>query len=74
MQHPYLLADRFEDLTAEESVRQDPLCDRRIALFGYLRGCNLKPGMHVHLAGVGDGAAWTTASGCCTRPCRTWGG
>lgn len=54
MQHPYLLADRFEDLTAEESVRQDPLCDRRIALFGYLRGCNLKPGMHVHLAGVGD--------------------
>ena len=35
-------------------MRQDPLCDRRIALFGYLRGCNLKPGMHVHLAGVGD--------------------
>ena len=54
MQHPYLLADRFEDLTPEEAVRQDPLCDRRIALFGYLRGCNLKPGMHVHLAGVGD--------------------
>ena len=54
MQHPYILADRFEDLTPEEAVRQDPLCDRRIALFGYLRGCNLKPGMHMHLAGVGD--------------------
>ena len=54
VQHPYVLADRFEDLTPEERVRQDPLCDRRIALFGYLRGCNLKPGMHVHLAGVGD--------------------
>jgi ribosome biogenesis protein BMS1 len=54
VQHPYLLADRFEDLTPAEAVRQDPLCDRRIALFGYLRGCNLKPGTHVHLAGVGD--------------------
>jgi ribosome biogenesis protein BMS1 len=54
VQHPYVLADRFEDLTPAEAVRQDPLCDRRIALFGYLRGCNLKPGTHVHLAGVGD--------------------
>ena len=53
-QHPYILADRFEDLTDAEAVRQDPLCDRRIAVFGYLRGCNLKPGMQVHLAGVGD--------------------
>ncbi len=54
VQHPYLVADRFEDITPAEAVRQDPLCDRRIALFGYLRGCNLKPGMRVHLAGVGD--------------------
>jgi ribosome biogenesis protein BMS1 len=54
VQHPYVLADRFEDLTPAEAVRQNPLCDRRIALFGYLRGCNLKPGTHVHLAGVGD--------------------
>jgi ribosome biogenesis protein BMS1 len=52
--HPYMLTDRFEEITSAEAVRQDPLCDRRIALFGYLRGCNLKPGMRVHLAGVGD--------------------
>ena len=54
MAHPYLLTDRFEEITSAEAVRQDPLCDRRIALFGYLRGCNLKPGTRVHLAGVGD--------------------
>jgi ribosome biogenesis protein BMS1 len=41
-------------MTPVESIRLDPLCDRRIALFGYLRGCNLKPGARVHLAGVGD--------------------
>ena len=49
-----MLTDRFEEITSAEAVRQDPLCDRRIALFGYLRGCNLKPGTRVHLAGVGD--------------------
>ena len=54
MTHPYVLADRFEEITSAEAVRVDPLCDRRIALFGYLRGCNLKPGTRVHLAGVGD--------------------
>jgi len=54
LQHPFILADRFEDMTPVDAVRQDPLCDRRIALFGYLRGCNLKPGARLHLAGVGD--------------------
>ena len=41
-------------MTPVESVRTDPLCDRRVALYGYLRGCNLMPGARVHLAGVGD--------------------
>lgn len=54
MAHPYVLADRFEEITSAEAVRVDPLCDRRVAFFGYLRGCNLKFGMRVHLAGVGD--------------------
>jgi hypothetical protein len=49
-----VLVDRFEDMTAAESVRQDLLCDRRIALFGYLRGCSLKPGARMHLVGMGD--------------------
>ncbi|XP_024392002.1 uncharacterized protein [Physcomitrium patens] len=52
--HPYILADRFEDLTPPERVQEDPKCDRNVALFGYLRGSNLKLGMKVHIAGVGD--------------------
>jgi hypothetical protein len=48
------VADRFEDVTPEETVRVNPKCDREVALFGYLRGANLKRGQRVHLAGVGD--------------------
>lgn len=29
-------------------------CDRRVAVYGFLRGCAMKPGARVHLAGVGD--------------------
>lgn len=54
MAHPYLVADRFEDVTPEEAVRVNPKCDREVALFGYLRGANLKRGQRIHLAGVGD--------------------
>lgn len=32
----------------------DPKCDREVTLYGWLRGCNMKPGARVHLAGVGD--------------------
>ncbi|XP_073159506.1 uncharacterized protein [Henckelia pumila] len=52
--HPYILADRFEDVTSPERVRIDSKCDRNITLYGYLRGCNLKKGTKVHIAGVGD--------------------
>ncbi|KAG5226352.1 ribosome biogenesis protein BMS1 [Salix suchowensis] len=52
--HPYVLADRFEDVTPPERVRLDNKCDRNITLYGYLRGCNLKKGTKVHIAGVGD--------------------
>ncbi|KAL9342944.1 hypothetical protein Peur_063375 [Populus x canadensis] len=52
--HPYVLADRFEDVTPPERVRVDNKCDRNITLYGYLRGCNLKRGTKVHIAGVGD--------------------
>ena len=31
MNHPYVLADRFEEITSAEAVRLDPLCDRRMA-------------------------------------------
>ncbi|EOA39223.1 hypothetical protein CARUB_v10012207mg [Capsella rubella] len=52
--HPYLLADRLEDVTPPEKAQMDKKCDRNITLYGYLRGCNLKKGMKVHIAGVGD--------------------
>ncbi|KAL2945287.1 Ribosome biogenesis protein bms1 [Bienertia sinuspersici] len=52
--HPYVLADRFEDVTPPEKVQMNKKCDRNVTVYGYLRGCNLKKGTKVHIAGVGD--------------------
>ncbi|KAF3451015.1 hypothetical protein FNV43_RR07104 [Rhamnella rubrinervis] len=52
--HPYVLVDRFEDVTPPQRVHVNNKCDRNITLYGYLRGCNLKKGTKVHIAGVGD--------------------
>ncbi|KAH7885113.1 DUF663-domain-containing protein [Phlebopus sp. FC_14] len=53
--HPYLLADRIEDLTPREAVRATKgKCDRTVTLYGYLRGTNLRQGTKVHVPGVGD--------------------
>ena len=37
-----------------DHIRQDPMCDRDVTVFGYLRGTNIRPGAQVHIAGVGD--------------------
>ncbi|KAI3956649.1 hypothetical protein MKW92_035621 [Papaver armeniacum] len=42
--HPYVLVDRFEDVTPPERVHMDKKCDRNIILYGYVRGCNIKKG------------------------------
>uniref|UniRef100_A0A1D1YB91 Ribosome biogenesis protein BMS1 n=1 Tax=Anthurium amnicola TaxID=1678845 RepID=A0A1D1YB91_9ARAE len=54
--HPYILVDRFEDITPPERVQENKKCDRNITLYGYLRGCNMTRGtkIQVHIAGVGD--------------------
>uniref|UniRef100_A0A3Q4IA13 BMS1 ribosome biogenesis factor n=2 Tax=Neolamprologus brichardi TaxID=32507 RepID=A0A3Q4IA13_NEOBR len=52
--HPYILADRIEDLTDPERLRTDPKCDRTVSLYGYLRGTHLKNKGQVHIPGVGD--------------------
>ncbi|KAM9324942.1 ribosome biogenesis protein BMS1 homolog [Gastrophryne carolinensis] len=52
--HPYILADRMEDLTNPEDIRVNPKCDRKISLYGYLRGAYLKNKTQVHIPGVGD--------------------
>ncbi|CAH7687019.1 hypothetical protein BY996DRAFT_6641946 [Phakopsora pachyrhizi] len=56
--HPYMLADKFEDLTPRETVRNEPTCDRTIAVWGYLRGIPLRPPSQtvtpkVHVPGSG---------------------
>ncbi|NP_001104620.2 ribosome biogenesis protein BMS1 homolog [Danio rerio] len=52
--HPYVLADRMEDLTDPEAIRLNPKCDRTVSLYGYLRGTFMKNKSQVHIPGVGD--------------------
>ncbi|KAI3843789.1 hypothetical protein MKX03_017986 [Papaver bracteatum] len=52
--HPYVLVDRFEDVTPVEEVQKDAKCKRNIILYGYLRGSDINSGIKVHIAGVGD--------------------
>uniref|UniRef100_A0A8C1CT67 BMS1 ribosome biogenesis factor n=2 Tax=Cyprinus carpio TaxID=7962 RepID=A0A8C1CT67_CYPCA len=52
--HPYVVADRMEDLTDPEDIRLNPKCDRTVSLYGYLRGTFLKNKCQVHIPGVGD--------------------
>ena len=55
MSHPYVVADRMEELTPPQDIENDPLCDRTITLYGYLRGTNLSAiEPKVHIPGVGD--------------------
>ncbi|KAI3872444.1 hypothetical protein MKW92_043116 [Papaver armeniacum] len=51
---PYVLVDRYEDVTLPERVVMDNRCSRDIVLYGYLRGCDIKKGTKVHIAGMGD--------------------
>jgi ribosome biogenesis protein BMS1 len=52
--HPYVMVDRHEDITHPNKVAEDESCDRSVTFYGYVRGTHLKPGMKVHLIGVGD--------------------
>ncbi|XP_066142906.1 ribosome biogenesis protein BMS1 homolog [Euwallacea fornicatus] len=52
--HSYILGDRYEDLTNQELIRQNPKCDRTISLYGYVRGVSLKQENAIHIAGFGD--------------------
>lgn len=42
---------RMEDLTNPELLRVNPKCDRKVSLYGYLRGAHLKNKSQVHMAG-----------------------
>jgi ribosome biogenesis protein BMS1 len=52
--HPYVLADRIEDMTPRQDVQATPKMDRTVTFYGYLRGTNLKEATNVHIPGVGD--------------------
>lgn len=54
-EHPYMLADRITDLTHPQNIADDPKCDRKVAIYGYLHGTPLpSTNAHIHIAGVGD--------------------
>lgn len=52
--HPFVVVDRVEELTEPEDKRMNPKCDRRVCLYGYVRGTYLRKNMKVHLIGAGD--------------------
>ena len=56
----------LQDITPVEDIRQNPKCDREIAVYGYLRGTKLKGQARVHIAGVGD---TTVSAQCIIRVC-----
>lgn len=72
--HPYMLADRFEDLTPRETVRLNPSCDRTVAVWGYIRGIPLRPpsdGVNpkVHVPGSGVDSFFITKMNGLDDPC-----
>ncbi|XP_047366647.1 ribosome biogenesis protein BMS1 homolog isoform X3 [Vespa velutina] len=52
--HPYILADRIEDLTSPELIRKNAKVDRTICLYGYVRGVPLNKESSIHMPGCGD--------------------
>lgn len=52
--HPYLMADRLEDLTPPEIIRQNSKIDRTISIYGYVRGVPLNKESSIHIPGCGD--------------------
>ena len=54
-EHPYLMGDRITDLTHPQTIAENPKCDRKVAIYGYLHGTPLPASnAQVHIAGVGD--------------------
>ena len=42
---------RMEELTDPELIRQDAKCDRKVSLYGYVRGAHLQHNSRVHIIG-----------------------
>ena len=48
----YPLPLRMEELTDPELIRQNAKCDRKVSLYGYVRGAHLKHNSKVHIIGT----------------------
>ena len=44
----------MEDLTEPELIRTNPLANRTVCLYGYVRGCPIKADTPIHIPGCGD--------------------
>ena len=54
-EHPYLLADRVQDVTSEVLVEQNAKIDRKVCFYGYIHGTPLPyEDARVHIPGIGD--------------------
>ena len=42
---------RMEELTDPELIRQNAKCDRKVSLYGYVRGAHLQHNSRVHIIG-----------------------
>jgi len=72
--HYYMLADRMVDLTDPVAIEEYPKADRKVALYGYVRGLNFpNEGARVHIPGVGDLSVSSVESlpDPCPTPART---
>lgn len=49
--HSYILVDRIEDVTLLESIKQNSKTDRKIFLYGYVKGAPMRMNSIVHVTG-----------------------
>ncbi|KAF5401700.1 Ribosome biogenesis protein BMS1 [Paragonimus heterotremus] len=73
--HPYLLIDRLEDITDNNTLSKFPGTDRRVSMYGWVRGAPLPPALTspgIHIAGLGDFtlADCTLQPDPCPLPCH----
>uniref|UniRef100_A0A0P4WGX0 Bms1-type G domain-containing protein n=1 Tax=Scylla olivacea TaxID=85551 RepID=A0A0P4WGX0_SCYOL len=52
--HPFVIVDRYEDITNPETLRTNSKCDRNVVLYGYVRGIPFHQFQPVHIPGCGD--------------------
>ena len=50
--HPYALVDRIEDMTPASRVHENAKCNRKVCLYGYVRGVPLRNQCSVHIPGA----------------------